>query len=59
MAMRTAMHQAGACALTELLQFAVPPNDQQSVTCPCGQQAEYLELRSKGVLTAVGSGCAT
>lgn len=55
MAMRTAMHQAGACALTELLQFAAPAADRQSIPCRCGQQAEYLGLRSKDVLTAVGN----
>jgi hypothetical protein len=48
------MHQAGAAALTELLQFEVPAADQRSLPCPCGQQAHYRELRSKPVLTAVG-----
>lgn len=54
MAVRSAMHQAGAAALSELLQFAVPGADQRSVPCSCGQQAHYRELRSKPVLTAVG-----
>ena len=53
MLVRSAMHQAGAAALTELLRF--PPPDQSAVPCPCGQQARYPELRSKTVLTAVGS----
>jgi len=54
MAVRSAMHQAGAAALTQLLQFAAPAADQRSIPCPCGQQAHYRELRSKSLLTAVG-----
>ena len=54
MAVRSAMHQAGAAALTELLQFPVPAADQRTLPCSCGQQAHYRELRSKSVLTAVG-----
>jgi len=53
MLVRSAMHQAGATALTELLRFPVP--DQRTTPCACGQQARYRELRSKTVLTAVGS----
>ena len=54
MAVRSAMHRAGAAALTELLQFPVPAADQRSIVCSCGQQAQYRELRSKTLLTAVG-----
>ena len=54
MAVRSAMHQAGAIALTKLLQFPVPLADQRTVACACGHQARYQELRSKPVLTAVG-----
>lgn len=54
MAVRSAMHQAGAAALTELLRFPVPLVEQRSVACRCGLQAHYRELRSKPVLTAVG-----
>jgi hypothetical protein len=54
MAVRSAMHQAGAAALTELLQFAAPAADQRTIPCSCGHQAHYRELRSKPVLTAVG-----
>jgi hypothetical protein len=54
MAVRSAMHQAGAAALTELLQFAPPAADQQSMACSCGGEAGYHELRSKTILTAVG-----
>ena len=52
MLIRSAMHQAGASTLNELLQFPAP--DQRAIPCPCGQQALYRELRSKTVLTAVG-----
>jgi hypothetical protein len=51
---RSAMHQAGAAALSQLLQFDAPPEDQRSLPCACGQQAHYRELRPKKILTAVG-----
>ena len=54
MAVRSAMHRAGAAALTELLQFPAPAAGQRRLPCSCGQQAHYRELRSKPVLTAVG-----
>lgn len=54
MAVRTAMHRAGAAALTELLQFAAPAADQRTLPCSCGHHACYRELRSKPVLTVVG-----
>jgi hypothetical protein len=54
MAMRSAMHHAGASALSELLQFSAPVADQRSIPCDCGHQSHYQELRSKPVLTAVG-----
>ena len=54
MAVRSALHQAGAAALSKLLRFAAPPSDGRSLPCRCGQQAHYRELRSKPVLTAVG-----
>jgi hypothetical protein len=54
MAVRSAMHRAGAAALTQLLQFPAPTQDHRTLACPCGQQAHYRELRSKPVLTAVG-----
>jgi len=53
-ALRSALHRAGAAALTELLQFPVPAAEQRRLACDCGQQAHYRELRSKPVLTAVG-----
>jgi hypothetical protein len=54
MTVRSVMHQAGAAALTELLQFPAPAGDHRTVACPCGQQAHYRERRLKPVLTAVG-----
>jgi hypothetical protein len=54
MAVRSAMHRAGAAALTELLHFPAPANAARTLACPCGQPAPYRELRSKPVLTAVG-----
>ena len=54
MALRSAMHHAGATVLTELLQFAAPAADQRAIPCACGRQAYYRELRSKPVLTALG-----
>jgi hypothetical protein len=54
MAVRSAMHHAGATALTELLQFPAPAADQRSIPCSCGHLAHYRELRRKPVLTAVG-----
>jgi hypothetical protein len=53
-ALRTALHQAGASALSELLQFEAPAADRRQLPCPCGQQAQYQELRSRPVLTVVG-----
>jgi hypothetical protein len=55
MAMRSAMHRAGAAALTELLRFPAPAADQRRVPCSCGQQAHDRELRSQSVLTVVGA----
>ncbi len=54
MAVRSAMHHAGAAALTELLRFPSPAADQRTIPCSCGHQAHYRELRCKPVLTAVG-----
>ena len=54
MAMRSALHRAGAAALSQLLQFPAPRGEGRTRACPCGQQARYREQRSKPVLTAVG-----
>jgi len=54
MAVRSAMHHAGATALSELLQLPAPATGQRALPCACGHHAHYRELRSKPVLTAVG-----
>jgi hypothetical protein len=54
MAMRSALHRAGAAALSQLLQFPAPSEAGRTRACPCGQPAHYREQRSKPVLTAVG-----
>ncbi|MBL8220375.1 MAG: ISKra4 family transposase [Bryobacterales bacterium] len=54
LALRSAMHHAGAAALAELLSFDAPPAEHRILPCSCGHQAQYQELRSKPVLTAVG-----
>lgn len=51
---RSAMHRAGAGALSKVLQFPAPIAEQRSLSCPCGHQAHYRELRTKPVLTVVG-----
>ena len=53
--LRSAMHRAGAAALSELLQFPAPTAQQRSIPCGCGRQAHYRELRTKPLLTAVGT----
>ena len=54
MAVRSAMHHAGATALSELLQLPAPAAEERALPCACGHHAHYRELRSKPVLTAVG-----
>lgn len=54
MAFRAALHQAGAKALTRLLQFPEPPPEQRRLPCPCGHEACYRELRTRCILTALG-----
>jgi hypothetical protein len=53
-ALRTALHQVGAAALSELLRYEAPASDQRQVPCRCGQQAHYQGLRSKPILTVLG-----
>jgi hypothetical protein len=53
-ALRAALHQAGAAALTELLQFEAPAADQRQLPCRCGHHAQYQEIRCKPTLTIVG-----
>jgi hypothetical protein len=54
MLVRSAMHQAGAAALTKLLRFQAPAAGQRTLACSCGQQAHYRELRSKPILSVLG-----
>ncbi|MGA2074657.1 MAG: ISKra4 family transposase [Terriglobia bacterium] len=51
---RSALHQAGAAALSELLQFPAPAADLRTLPCSCGQSAPYGGLRSKPLLSVVG-----
>ena len=53
-ALRAALHQAGATALSELLQYTIPAPEQRQLPCPCGHPAQYQELRSKLILTVLG-----
>ncbi len=53
-ALRSALLQAGASALTQLLQYDPPDADHRTIPCPCGHSAHYKELRSKTVLTVLG-----
>lgn len=54
MALRSALHRAGASALSQLLQWSPPAAGQRTLPCPCGQQTGYKELRAKTILTVVG-----
>lgn len=54
MAMRAAMHRAGASALSQLLQGNPPGPDEREIPCPCGHKARYREMRTRRMLTAVG-----
>lgn len=54
MALRAAMHRAGAAALAQLLRFPEPAADQRVIPCPCGHQARYRERRARRVFTALG-----
>ena len=54
MALRAALHRAGAAALSELLRFPPPAAEQRAIPCACGEQAHYHEQRARPVLTALG-----
>ena len=54
MAMRAAMHHAGAAALSQLPRGNPAGPEEREIPCPCGRKARYREMRSKNVLTAVG-----
>jgi Uncharacterised protein family (UPF0236) len=53
-AFRTALHQAGASGLRELLEGEAPALEQRQLPCPCGHHAQYQALRSKPLLTVLG-----
>lgn len=53
-AVRSSMCDAGAAALSQLLQFDPPDLDQRTIPCGCGHSAHYMGLRIKPLLTAVG-----
>jgi len=53
-ALRAALQQAGAAALTQLLQFEAPASEERQLLCRCGHHAQFQELRSKPLLTVVG-----
>ena len=52
LAFRTALHSAGAAGLTELLRERGPI--PTTVSCPCGRQARYKDMRIKPILTVLG-----
>lgn len=54
MGLRTTLHQVGAVALEQLLQYPEPASDQRQRPCACGHTARYRNLRSKSVITALG-----
>jgi hypothetical protein len=49
------MLSAGASALNQLLQYDPPKPEHRLLPCPCGQRAHYREMRSRSILTALGS----
>lgn len=49
------MHQAGAAALTQLLQLDPPDAEHRTIPCPCGHMARFKELRQKTFLSVLGS----
>jgi len=55
MALRAAMHRAGAAALTQLLRLEPPDADHMEVPCSCGHTARFKEMRSKTFLSVVGT----
>jgi hypothetical protein len=49
------MLNAGASVLDQLLRYELPESDHRLLPCPRGQQARYREMRSRRILTALGS----
>jgi hypothetical protein len=54
MALRSALHGAGAAVLSQLLRYSPPAADQRRLPCVCGGQAHYVDLRTKQVLSMLG-----
>ena len=54
MAIRSGLHRAGAASLSALLQYGPPAQDERWLRCDCGHRAQFLELRSKPLLTVLG-----
>jgi hypothetical protein len=54
MDLRTTLHQAGAVALEQLLEYPEPTEGEHQLPCPCGHIARYLELRDKTLTTVLG-----
>ena len=55
MALRSTLHQAGASALTKLLVFPEPTPEKRLIACSCGQNAHFREMRTRTLLTVVGT----
>jgi len=51
--LRAALHQAGAAALTALLQFEAPATEQRQLAIGCGHHARYQEIRCRPILSPV------
>jgi hypothetical protein len=47
----SAMHQAGASALTQLLQLEPPDAEHLTALCLCGHRARFKEMRTKSLLS--------
>jgi hypothetical protein len=52
MGFRASLHQAGAAALTQLLQFPEPAAAQRNFTCPCGGDSQVGGTYSRGDIAA-------
>ena len=52
LALRTALHSAGAAGLSELLREPGPI--PTTVPCSCGNRARYKDMRLKPILTVLG-----
>jgi len=52
LALRTALHAAGAAGLSELLREPGPI--PTTAPCACGRQARYKDMRLKPILTVLG-----